>query len=362
VAEEKEKSSKPQLDWDKARKFLFQVNNDIGAAMLGAMNYLGDRLGIFKALADAGWVTSQELADRTGLNERYLREWLGAVTSAGYVTYDPASKKYLLPPEHALVVAREESPFFMGGFMEMVIPNVTMAPKIAEAFRKGGGVAQSEYPPETWEAMERASAGMYRNQLIKKWLPTMPQVIDVLSAGGSAADVGCGSGRAVVALAAAFPKAKIFGFDVHPGSIDRARANAQAAGVADRITFEERNATKLPENQFDFISTFDVVHDSVDPVALLKSIRRSMKKDATYLMLEVNVSPNLEENIGPTGKMMYSVSTLYCMTVSLAHGGAGIGACMGEPKARELVAEAGFSQFRRLPIEDMFSALYEIRT
>lgn len=361
MAEQKHQENKPQLDWDKARKFLFQVNGDIGAAMLGAMNYIGDKLGIFKALADAGWVTTQELADRAGLNERYIREWLGAVTSAGYVTYDPATKKFMLPPEHAMVLAREESPFFMGGFIEMVIPNVTMAPKIAESFRNGGGVSQSEYPAETWEAMERASAGMYRNQLIKKWLPTMPQVIETLSAGGSAADIGCGSGRAAIALATAFPKAKIFGFDVHPASIERARGNAKAAGVDDRITFEARDATKLPENQFDFISTFDVVHDSVDPVALLKSIRRAMKSDGTYLMLEVNVSPNLEENIGPTGKMMYSVSTLYCMTVSLAHGGAGIGACMGEPKARELVAEAGFSKFRRLPIEDMFSALYEVR-
>lgn len=352
---------KPQLDWDKAKKFLFQLNNDIGAAMLGAMNYLGDRLGLFKAMADAGWVTSDELAERTGLSERYIREWLGAVTSAGYVEYDPKARKFMLPAEHAMVLAREESPFFMGGFMEMVVPNVSMAPKIAEAFRNGRGVTQSEYPAETWEAMERASAGMYRNQLVRKWLPTMPQVIEVLKAGGSAADVGCGSGRAVITLATAFPGVRVTGFDVHPGSIDRARANAAAAGVGDRVTFEVRDGTRLPENQFDFISTFDVVHDSVDPVALLKSIRRALKKDGTYLMLEVNVSPNLEENIGPTGKMMYSMSTLYCMTVSLAHGGAGIGACMGEPKARELVAEAGFTKFRRLPIEDMFSALYEIR-
>ena len=356
-----EKSSKPQLDWDKARKFLFQVNNDIGAAMLGAMNYIGDRLGIFRTLADAGWVTSQELADRAGLNERYIREWLGAVTSAGYLTYDPATKKFMLPPEHAAVLAREESPFFMGGFMEMVIPNVSVAPKLVEVFRKGGGVPQSEYPPETWEAMERSSAGMYRNQLIRKWLPTMPQVVEVLTRGGTGADIGCGSGRAVIALATAFPKAQLCGFDVHPGSVERARANAKAAGVDDRVSFEARDATTLPENQFDFVSTFDVVHDSVNPLALLKSIRRAMKKEATYLMLEVNVSPNLEDNIGPTGKMMYSVSTLYCMTTSLAHGGAGIGACMGEPKARELVVEAGFSHFRRLPIEDMFSALYEIR-
>jgi ubiquinone/menaquinone biosynthesis C-methylase UbiE len=352
---------KQQLDWDKIKKFSKQVSNDIGAAMLGALSYIGDRLGIFSALAGAGAVTSAQLSEKTGLSERYLREWLGAMTAAGYVNYDAAAKTYAMPAEHAMVLARDDSPFFAGGFIEMIVPQMSIAPKVLESFKNGRGVSQSEYPPETWEAMERSSAGMYRNQLIKKWLPTMPQAVEALSNGGSAADIGCGSGRAVIAIATAFPKAKVFGFDVHPGSIERARANAKAAGVADRVTFEARDATRLPENQFDFISTFDVVHDSVDPIALLKSIRSAMKKDATYLMLEVNVSPNLEENIGPTGKMMYSVSTLYCMTVSLAHGGAGIGACMGEPKARELVAEAGFAHFRRLPIEDMFSALYEVR-
>src|SRR5207302_7299837 len=139
-----------------------------------------------------------------------------------------------------------------------------------EAFRTGKGVSQSEYPPETFHAMERASAGMYRNQLVRKWLPTMPQVVSALEAGGSTADIGCGSGRAAITLASAFPKARVFGFDVHPGSIERARANAKEAGVSDRVTFEVRDATSLPEHQFDFVSTFDVVHDSADPLGLLK--------------------------------------------------------------------------------------------
>lgn len=141
---------KPQIDWNKARDFLGSFTKDLGAAMLGAMNYIGDRLGLFKALADAGWVTSQELADRAALNERYVREWLGAVTSAGYLEYDAKTKRYLLPPEHALVLARDDSPFFMGGFVQMVIPNVTMAPKLLESFRTGKGLPQSEYPTETW--------------------------------------------------------------------------------------------------------------------------------------------------------------------------------------------------------------------
>ncbi len=350
---------RPQLDWDKVKRFAGQVSNDIGAAMMGALSYIGDRLGIFRAVAEAGPVTSVELAKRTGLDERYLREWLSAMTAAGYVLYDPATKKFTMPPEHAMILANEESPFFMGGFLEMIIPNISVTPQLKEAFKTGRGVPQSEYPPETWEAMERSSAGMYRNQLVRKWLPAMPQVIEALNAGGSSLDVGCGSGRAAIAIAKAFPNAKVFGYDAHPGSIERAQANARAAGA--NVTFQVVDCTKLPKEQFDFISTFDVVHDSVDPVGLLRSIRGALKAGGTYLMVEVNVSSKLEDNINPMGRMMYSVSTLYCMTVSLAHGGAGIGACMGEPKARELCTGAGFTQFRRLPIEDAFSVLYEVR-
>jgi ubiquinone/menaquinone biosynthesis C-methylase UbiE len=352
---------KSQLDWDKIKSFSKQVSGDIGAAMLGALSYIGDRLGIFSVLAEAGSVTSADLAKRTGLSERYLREWLSAMAAAGYLNYDAAAKTYAMPPEHAMVLARDDSPFFAGGFIEMIVPQMSIAPKVMESFKNGRGVPQSEYPPETWEAMERSSASMYRHQLVRKWLPTMPQVVEKLSNGGSSLDVGCGSGRAAIAIATAFPKAKVFGFDAHAGSLERARANAKAAGLGDRITFDVVDCTKLPAAQFDFISTFDVVHDSVDPDALLKSIRGALKPGGTYLMVEVNVSSNVEDNINPMGKLMYSMSTLYCMTVSLAHGGAGIGACMGEAKARELIAAAGFKNFRRLPIDDMFSALYEIQ-
>lgn len=349
------------FDPDKTRKFLGQVTNDLGAAMLGALTYIGDRLEIFKALSSGEWFTSEELARRTGLNERYLREWLGAMAAAGYVMYESKDRVYTMPPEHAMVLANEDSPFFMGGFMQMVVPNVTMASRVADAFRTGKGVPQSDYPPETFHAMERSSAGMYRHQLVRKWLPAMPHVVEALKAGATAADVGCGSGLAAITLAKAFPYARVYGYDIHPVSIERARANAQGAGVADRVTFEVRDGTKLPEARFDFVSTFDVVHDSADPVALLRSIRRSLKLEGTYLMVEVNVSPNVEDNINAKGRLMYSVSTLYCMTVSLAEGGAGIGAVMGEPKAREIAFEAGFGNFRRLPIDDPFSALYEIR-
>ena len=351
---------KQQLDWDKVKTFAFQTMSDLGIAMQGALSYIGDRLGIFKALSTAGWVTSAELAERTGLRERYLREWLSAMAAARYVEYNPATRKFFMPPEHAIVLAKEDSPFFFGGFFEG-IANIAMAPKVAEAFRTGKGVPQSEYPPETFEGIERVSAPMFKNNLVRKWLPAMPQVVKALSEGASALDVGCGGGLAAIELAKGFPKARVFGYDDHPESIERARANARAAGVAQRVIFEAVDCTKLPAGRWDFIMTFDVVHDSIDPVALLRSIRNALKPDGTYLMLELNVSGNLEDNLNPMGRMMYSVSTLYCMTVSLAHGGAGIGAVMGEPKARELCEQAGFTHFRRLPIEDLFSALYEVR-
>jgi SAM-dependent methyltransferase len=353
--------AKPQLNWDKVKKFSAQVSNDIGAAMLGAMSYIGDRLGIFKSLSDGASVSSGELAEKTGLDERYLREWLGAMTAAEYLNYDAASKRYSMPAENAMILAREESPFFMGGFIQGIIPNLSVTPKVLEAFRTGKGVRQSEYPPETFESMERSTANMYRNQLVKHWLPAMPQVVKALEEGGSALDVGCGSGRCAITLAQTFPKAKIFGYDAHPGSLERARTNARAAGLGDRISFEVVDCTRLPAAKFDFISTFDVVHDSIDPVGLLRSIRAALRPGGTYLMVEVNVSARLEDNISAMGRMMYSMSTLYCMSVSLGGGGAGIGACMGEEKARELAKEAGFSSFERVPVKDLFSVLYELK-
>ncbi len=355
-------ASTTEPDRDKVRAFAGQILSDIGTTVQGALNYIGDKLGIFKAMAAADApVTVEELADQTGLNARYLREWLGAMTAARYVDYDPATARYFLPPEHAAVLADENSPFFLCGFIQQSVPLVSLAPLVAEAFRSGEGVAQSAYPPELFEAMERNSAPMYKHQLIRRWLPAMPQVEAKLRAGGAALDVGCGSGRAAITIAEAFPNARVFGFDVHAGSVELARANAKAAGVGDRVKFEVVDCSQLPAHEFDFISTFDVVHDSVDPLGLMTSIRNALSSDGTYLMVEMNVSPNVNENINPLGKLMYSVSTLYCLTTSMAQGGAAIGALMGEPKARELAARAGFLSFRRLPVRDPFSALFELR-
>ncbi len=313
--------------------------------MQGALSYVGDRLGIFKALAGAGAVTVAELAQRTGLNERYLREWLGAMTAAKYIEYDPASARYTMSPEHAMILADETSQFFMGGFMQMIVPEVSMAPKLMESFRTGKGLPQSEYPPEVFEAIERGSAPMYRHQLVRKWIPSMPEVEARLRQGAGAV-ARCrlwqrtrrdrdGVGSAELALPG-LPRAS---------GVGRSGAGQCRGGgrVADcKVEFGVVDCTQAAvAEKFDFISCFDVIHDSVDPVGLMKSIRAALKPDGAFLMVEVNVSARPEDNINPMGRMMYAASTLYCMTVSLAHGGAGIGALMGEEKARELAAEGG---------------------
>jgi SAM-dependent methyltransferase len=351
----------PELDQAKLEAFVERIVLDTGTAMRGALSYIGDRLGLFKALADGAPVTPAELAERTGLNERYLREWLGSMASAEYVEYDAATGRYRLPPEHALPLADEEFPFFTGGLLQMAVPTVTVAPKVAEAFRTGRGVTQDEYSPEMYEAIERLTAPWYKHHLVPTWIPVLSGVQEKLEAGGSALDVGCGSGRAPITIAKAFPNARIAGVDVHAGSIDRARARAQAEGVADRVTFEVGDGANLKAGAYDLITTFDVVHDSVDPVGLMSGIREGLREDGTYLMLEMNASGDVAENGHPLGRFLYNVSTLYCMTTSLAHDGAGIGACMGQHKAEELAAEAGYSHFRKLSIEDPFSVLYELR-
>lgn len=347
-------------DQDKVEEFVQRLVDDIGTALHGGALWIGDRLGLFRALADAGPVTVTELAHTTGLQPRYLREWLDSMTAAEYVTYDPATGRYELPVEHAVPLVDSSFPFFVGGFLEFIVPWISVAPQVAAAFRTGGGVPQSAYMDETWEAIERASAPFQQQRLVD-WLDGTSNVKRLLSDGGSAADVGCGSGQAAIVLADAFPSARVTGYDIHTGSLDRARRNAEETGVADRVTFEQRDGIDLPTGAFDVVTTFDVVHDSADPAGLLRAIRNTLTPDGTYVAVEMNASSSVEENIGPVGRLMYSASLLYCMTTSLAQGGAGLGTCMGDERFRELAADAGFGDVRTVPIDNPFFILYELR-
>src|SRR5579883_1683350 len=223
--------TRSKLDFGKAKEVAQKVMGDVGAVMHGMLSFIGDRVGLFKAMMDAGALTVDQLAARSGLNTRYVREWLSAMAAAGYVEYDAGAQTYLLTPEYAAALADEDSPFFIGSYFQMAQAAAMVAPEVAQAFRSGARVLQAQYPAGFFEAAERNSNTRYKHKLLRKWIPAMPQVVEVLQGGGTAADIGCGGGRAAIMIAQAFPKARVTGFDIHAASIERARRNAEAAGV-----------------------------------------------------------------------------------------------------------------------------------
>ena len=355
-------TTEPTIDMAKLESFLGKALGDVSGMAVAVMAGIGDRLGLFQQLAVHGPATSAELAARAQVQERYVREWLSALASAGYLEYDPSTQRFTLPPEHAPVLAQEGGPMFFGGFYQLLRGMTGPLDQLLHAFRHGGGVPQSAYADDLWDGTERATAGTFEHLLVPQWLPRVPDVQAKLEQGALVADVGCGRGRALVTLAQAFPRSRFVGYDVFGPTIARATANAEAAGVADRVWFEERDVAQgLPE-RYDLITTFDVVHDAVDPHGLLRAIREALHPDGAYLCVEFNCSERLEENAGPLGALMYSVSVLYCMTTSLAADGAGLGAAgLPETKLREYCTVAGFRSVQHVPIDNPFNRLYHVR-
>jgi SAM-dependent methyltransferase len=244
----------------------------------------------------------------------------------------------------------------------MIPAMITVFDQLTEAFQNGGGVPQSAYPPAFWDGLERHTAGWFENLLLQQWIPAMPEVEAKLQRGVSVADVGCGRGRALIKLAQAFPSSRFVGYDVFPLAVEQASARARAAGVAERVKFQQLDAAKGIPEEFDIITTFDVVHDAVDPLGLLRAIRQALRDNGHYICLDINCSDKLEENAGPFGAMFHGVSVMYCMTTSLAGGGAGLGTLgFHEHKVQELCTAAGFSAVRRLPLENPFNLIYEIK-
>jgi SAM-dependent methyltransferase len=260
------------------------------------------------------------------------------------------------------VLAAEGGPFFLGGAYQLTLSNLRTLDRLTEAFRSGGGVPQSAYPGDTWQGMFRFSRSFYDNLLVQHWIPAIDGLREKLERGARVADVGCGAGRALIRLAQAFPASTFVGYDAFEGQLELARAAAVEAGVADRVRFELRDAAAgLPE-RFDAVLSFDVVHDSTDPAALVRAVRAALEPDGIYVVLEMNCADDPADNVGPVATVMYGVSVLYCMTTSLAHGGDGLGACgLPESRLRELCEQAGFASVDRLALDDPFNAVYAVR-
>ncbi|HEY5946307.1 MAG TPA: class I SAM-dependent methyltransferase [Kofleriaceae bacterium] len=316
------------------------------------MAALGDRLGLWRDLAANGPATSLQLARRVGLSERHVREWLAAMAAADYLAYDAATGVYTLRDDYARALAEEGGAQFLGGLMQLLVSYTAPYERLVDTFRTGGGLPQSAYPDATYRGHERLSAGWYEHQLIQRWLPAAG-LDDKLADGASLCDVGCGGGIALVKLAQAFPRSRFVGYDVFGPNVHRARQRALRAGVADRVQFHQLDAAAGLPARFDMITTFDVVHDAVDPHSLLHAIQDALNPEGTYVCLEPRCPPH--------AALLYGISVLYCTSTSLAHGGVALGACgVTGDQLRAMAANAGFTSVTELAVEDPFNHLYAL--
>lgn len=331
------------VDEQLVEKFAGELIGHYTSGMVTMMVDIGHRSGLFEAAAE-GPATSEELAERAGLDERYVREWLGALVSAGIFGYSPRSGIYTLPPEHAACLTGPGS-----ANLAIVAQINTHLGKhlhqVAVAFREGGGVPYSEFRPEFTDVMDSLSRGTFDELLVDAWLPLAPGLTEQLNEGIRVADIGCGTGHAIVTMAAAFPASTFVGYDIAEDALERARAEATEGGLTN-AHFEVQDASTLDaEIPFDAITSIDAIHDQVDPEGAVRSIFGALVPGGTYVMVEPAASSNLEDNIdNPFAPWIYGVSTLHCLTVSLAHGGAGLGTAWGEQRALEMLAAAGFSE------------------
>ena len=338
-----------------------QVGVDFGASLTVALAYIGDRLGIFKLMAASEPMTSRQIAERTGLNERYIREWASTMAAAGYVGYNPTTATFRMNSEQAMVLAQEDNTFFTGGAFQYAVACYRQITKLMDAFRNGGGVPFTDFGPEIVEAIDRLFHAGYEAWVAEQWIPAVPDLKAKLDVGAEVAEVGCGAGQCIVPVAAAYPNSRFTGYDVDAVSIELARAKAVRVGVADRLVFEQMAAEKIPSaDRFDLVMAFNCIHDMAHPRAALAGIRRALKPGGVFLWSEAQAADQLEENFSPVGRTMYGASTMHCMTVSLAQGGEGLGSVIGEKLARELVREAGFSDFQLLPVKNPYHQIFVI--
>lgn len=348
------------MDKDAMRAFMASyMEMTTGAAVMGVMA-VADRTGLFKAMAGQGALSLDQVVARSGLQERYLQEILATLAAAGVLEYDAATACFALSDEHAACLADEGSPYFLGGWSQMVPALYRAVPGVVEAARTGGGVPYSDFGSEMVEGIARSNGPGMRILLARKWLPAMPDVVERLEEGIRVADIGCGTGTAVLTMARAYPSSQVIGFDVDRVSIERAR-EAAAEAKLENARFEQLGGEAIPsEPGFDLITTFDVIHDLVRPREVLGCIRSALAPGGTYLMVEPAVGDSLEENLNPGGALTYAMSTLHCMTVSLAHGGEGLGAAWGAKRAEDFCRAAGFTAFERLEIENPFNAFFRV--
>ena len=350
----------PALDINKLNAFIGQFVTDLGASVHAGMVVIGERLGLYKALASTP-MTAPELAAKTCTDERYLREWLASQAAGGYINYDERTEKFSMSTEQAFTLANEESPAYLPGAFELALGSLAAVPRIADSFRTGAGMGWHEHVDGVFHGCEKFFRPGYVANLLSAWIPAMPDAKAKLEAGARVADIGCGKGASTLLMAKAFPKSRFFGFDYHDKSIEAAREQARRDGLADRVTFEVAKAKEFPGKDYDFAAVFDCLHDMGDPVGAARHVRESLAKHGTWMIVEPFANDQLKDNLNPVGRVYYSFSTLLCTPCSRSQEvGLCLGAQAGEARIREVVSSAGFTRFRRAT-ETPFNIVYEAR-
>ena len=350
----------PTLDMNKLNAFIGQFVTDLGAAVHTGMVVIGEKLGLYKALAGEP-LSSAQLAAKTKTDERYLREWLASQAAGGYITYNERTGKFSLSEEQAFTLVNEDSPAYLPGAFELALGSLAAVPRITESFRTGDGMGWHEHVEGVFHGCEKFFRPGYAANLVSAWIPALRDVEAKLKAGARVADVGCGKGASTILMAQAFPKSQFFGFDYHDKSIEAARESARRNGVADRVTFNVIKAKEFPGRNYDLVTVFDCLHDMGDPVGAAAHVQQSLAKDGTWMIVEPFANDQLKDNLNPVGRVYYGFSTLLCTPCSRSQEvGLCLGAQAGEARIREVVTAAGFNRFRRAT-ETPFNIVYEAR-
>jgi len=349
------------LDEAKVEAFAGQVATDVATVLAGATTYIGHHVGLYAAMADAGPLTPDELAERTGAHPRYTREWLGAQAASGYVEHDADTGAFRLPPEHAAVLVDSRSPAYLAGAADCMAGIWAAADPVAADFTVGKGLPWHEHDPRVFSGTEELFRPSYETFLTSEWLPSLDGVEDKLEAGANVADIGCGHGVSTIEMARAYPASRFHGFDAHDASIATARDRASDAGVTDNTTFAVSLSTELPGGDYDLVCFFDALHDMGDPVGALVRAREALTPGGTVMLIEPFAGDQVDDNLTPVGRLFYSASVLVCTPNGIAQGNRPVlGAQAGEAALRDVLAQAGFTSVRR-SAETPFNLVLEAR-
>lgn len=349
------------IDTKKLEEFVMKAVGDIGSSLGAMMIIIGERLGLYKALSTFGPLSSEELAEKTDTSERYIREWLSSQAAADYLSYDPATKKFDLPPERALVLADEESPVYLLGGYQILRSIFKDEDKFVNMFKTGEGLRWGDHHHDLFEGTAKFFRPNYTANLVQNWIPALEGVNNTLLSGGKVADIGCGFGTSTLIMAKQYPKSQFYGFDNHKPSIDAAKEKAKLEKLEQNLEFSVLSANESIGNEFDLITFFDCLHDMADPLGALTFAKKSLKKNGTCMIVEPMANDKLEDNLNLVGRIYYAASTVICVPNSLADKGIALGAQAGENRMRELALKAGFTKFRRA-VQTPFNIIYEAKS